>query len=284
MAPFFDESSWEDNSDESDDSLASATKPQHLLKLDGSTLLPTFAPGSGIGMTDDASIPPASTTASSSAPKGILRRADRPPLPNSSSDSAMQMPAHWPSTPPTRRSVSFPPHPVTEVRERERTHILDVPSLFYSAREIRQFKRDFREVIRKAQSRNSSPTEDTIASPTEKVAQSHDNSFWRSKVAGKWSLSSSRVAPQPEEDKSTLSCDQSIEQALEIDPLNDGSSISVVSGESSGGIFSSVFDVAREVAGVLNGAAAAPGSRSFYQSDNQSSLATTLVVDTLYIF
>ncbi|EJK62876.1 hypothetical protein THAOC_16496 [Thalassiosira oceanica] len=284
MAPFFDESSWED---ESDDSLASVTKPQHLLKLDGSTLLPTFAPGSGSCMTGNASTPSASTTTMCSAPKGILRRADRPSPPISSSDSAMQMPAHWPSTPPTRRSVSFPAQPVTEVRERERTNIIDVPSLFYSAREIRQFKRDFREVIRKARSRNTSPSEDTVATPTTPTenTQPHDNSFWRSKVAGRWSLSSSRVVPQPEEDKSALSSDQSIEQALDIDPLNDGSSIGLVSGELSGGMFSSVFDVAREVAGVLNGVTAAPSSRCFYQSDNLSSQsATTLIVDTLYIF
>lgn len=104
-------------------------------------------------------------------------------------------------------------------------------------------------------------------------------------MAGRWSLSSSRVVPQPEEDKSALSSDQSIEQALDIDPLNDGSSIGLVSGELSGGMFSSVFDVAREVAGVLNGVTAAPSSRCFYQSDNLSSQsATTLIVDTLYIF
>lgn len=283
MAPFFDESSWDDNSDDSNDSLVSVTKPQHLLKLDGSTMLPTFAPGSDIGMTDNVTAP-TTATASSLEPKGILRYANRTSPPTSSSDSAMQMPAHWPSTPPTPRSVSFPAHPVTEVRERERTHIEDVPTLFYSSRDIRQFKRDFRELIRKSRSRNSSPSEDAVASPTEKdVQQPHDNSFWRSKVAGRWSLSSSRVAPQPEEDESTLSDDQHIEQAIENDHLNDGSFIGSASGDSmlsSGGMFSSVFDVAREVAGVLNGVSS---SRCFYQSES-SQTATTLIVDTLYIF
>jgi len=191
-------------------------------------------------------------------------------------------PAHWPERRTARLSVTFLPGPllITSVHERPYTEYADLRRLYYSSREIRQFKRDFRDLITRKQKMKDREEKAEVHQP-------RDNSFWRSKVAGhQWSLCLSSVAPcelSPkcvvEEGSDGSSGQREESQENGFDPLNDGSSVApydptiASSAISGGGIFSSVLDVARDVANLMNTSA----------SGNHCPASSTLV-DTLYIF
>eukprot|EP00584_Thalassiosira_punctigera_P004828 CAMPEP_0172526482 /NCGR_PEP_ID=MMETSP1067-20121228/1404_1 /TAXON_ID=265564 ORGANISM="Thalassiosira punctigera, Strain Tpunct2005C2" /NCGR_SAMPLE_ID=MMETSP1067 /ASSEMBLY_ACC=CAM_ASM_000444 /LENGTH=298 /DNA_ID=CAMNT_0013310013 /DNA_START=49 /DNA_END=945 /DNA_ORIENTATION=+ len=236
-----------------------------------------------------------------SMPESILRRS-KYTVNNDSDDIA---PAHWPR--PRCHSVRFPSSSsvVTAVHTRPRTHILDVPSLYYSPHDTRRFKREYRQLLRSqtvARERMEWNSRQKVDHPQ------HDNSFWRSKVGRRWSFPSAAAAAATScknDNSPTASVTRRSHETNTWDPLNDGSVVSSIQPSShedddsdgsedeideiisppSSGMFSSVFDVAREAVSILNG----PSSRSYYQSHEPSSVrnpcTTSLhLVDTLYLF
>merc|ERR1719356_1138353 len=86
---------------------------------------------------------------SSSKPRGILRR-HTPSI--TSAEVAMETdsrPSHWPERKQAGPFVAFLPGPslVTSIHERPYTKYDDLPHLYYSSKEIRQFKHNFRKLI-----------------------------------------------------------------------------------------------------------------------------------------
>ncbi|KAL7554672.1 hypothetical protein ACHAWF_018172 [Thalassiosira exigua] len=240
-------------------------------------------------------------------PKGILRR---PRIHSHGSGPAaaeggrlkfLSFPSHWPRTSTT---VRFPPESsmVTATYTRPRTHILDVPHLFYSPEDIRQFKRQHRSKIR-AQNLSREKTElNGRTAPSERKdhgessgigfrrqpQQQHPNpSLWRSKIGGRWYGSSAAVRGEANNGAASCAAPErsDAEERSTWDPLNDGSDISSYnaydsdddeddcqsSSSSPPSLFSSVFDVAREAVSILNG----PSSRYYYQNDHHPSTTTS---------
>lgn len=250
-------------------------------------------------------------------PESILRRAKY----TITSDSiARIIPAHWPHH-GQRHSVQFPVATsiVTATHTRPRTHILDIPSLYYSPQDTRRFKREYKELLRsqigarKRMERNSrhkceiSGNNTAIESRSSRRQSQHDNSFWRSKVGRRWSGSPlASVTPCGSENQHAVILPVQSNKIDSRDSLYDGSAVlssslckdgdsgeieetnteAVISSFS--GIFSSVFDVAREAVAILNG----PSSRYNYQNHQHPTLSevnkpciTSLhLVDTLYLF
>mmetsp|Transcript_38978 Transcript_38978/g.81557 ORF Transcript_38978/g.81557 Transcript_38978/m.81557 type:complete len:322 (+) Transcript_38978:94-1059(+) len=230
---------------------------------------------------EETSSPPTTTM-----PESILRRAKYTSI-DEDNDNTFDSLSHGPQTQTMhRRSVHFPTSTsvVTDVRTRPFTHILDVPALFYSPQDTRRFKREYRKLLRsqiverermewnnREKVDNDSDGSTVLeASRSRQQPQQHDNSFWRSKVGRRWSSSPSSAGATSPDRKSDV-----------VDPLNDDSLVSSrsyrgdvshesddeitesTSSSSSPGIFSSVFDVAREAVSILNGP-----SRHYY-SDHQ---------------
>ena len=118
----------------------------------------------------------------------------------------------------------------------------------------------------------------------------HDNSFWRSKVGRKWSGGSNDNcdAVGGQEQSTVIPVSSSSYKDDNYDESEDVAE----SASSYTGIFSSVFDVAREAVSILNG----PSSR--YYSENRGAASKTgshhasktcsttslHLVDTLYLF
>lgn len=159
-------------------------------------------------------------------------------------DDGSSMPAHWPSTPRLIEDLSatttgsgvnsllssllgnnnnqqrtavvqFTSPLVSSTNTRPRTYILDIPNLYYSASDIKHFKREYRQLVhvqnvtRRSMELNSL---DTVAAAANNKngsgsgsggirlksgggrLQPHDNTFWRSKVGrrgGRFTSSSS---------------------------------------------------------------------------------------------
>lgn len=294
---------------------------------------------------------------SSRKPASILRRAKygNDATISDANDDIYTAPAHWPRS--HRPSVNFYSNPasdpectssiVSDTYTRPRTHVVDVPDLYYSPADVKRFKREYRTLLRsqnlararmEENSRRNAldnggsgsrdkngvgPCEnDAITTEANAMAPSccatHDNSFWRSKVGGRWSHSAS-TSSHP---ASTFTADEnstsyhpeknvytSGRQVDRSDPLDDGSYIEEVinddsddeekiSSESQVSFFSSVFDVAREAVSILNGpyhhhhhASQASNCHNSSFSSGTSSLSsrptcsTSLhLVDTLYLF
>lgn len=264
----------------------------------------------------------------SSTPESILRR---PKYSTADGDAdKFTALAHGPR-PQTihRRSVHFPPATsvVTSVRTRPRTHVLDVPSLYYSPEDTRRFKREYRQLLRSqtaARERMEWNSRQKLDGSSEDVGKrpqpQHDNSFWRSKVGRRWSSTATASNSDRKNGHTAAAPEQSDVVDSWNDPLNDGSVLSPTSSSPQDdnfddgsddeitesapssslytGLFSSVFDVAREAVSILNG----PSSRYYYQDRQHSDMAaesdlptsapqarkpcnTALhLVDTLYLF
>lgn len=154
------------------------------------------------------------------------------------------LPSHWPSQNDimNRPSAHFPPGDGVEaaVYFRPRTHILDVPHLYYSPQDIKRFKREYRQLVRVQAmardrlERNSLQQHGDGGGSIGMQAprQHHDNSFWRSKVTRRWSAPSTStpsVSPTASSPSPSSSCRaapfQCAEEEVdyEWDPLNDGS-------------------------------------------------------------
>jgi len=187
-------------------------------------------------------------------------------------------PPHWPKLQRVhfaderpRKISSSPPSVITAIYYRPRTPIADVSSLYYSALDVKNFKREFRALLRSQELARQrferlSPTADTtdtdVACPT---VQHHDNSFWRSKVS-RWSAQTKEVtsAATASDPPSSGGNEESNQYITDCDDDVD------YTPSSQGGIFSSVFDVAREAVSLLG---TSSSSAYYYQKDS-----------TLYLF
>lgn len=251
-------------------------------------------------------------------PKSIMRRAKE--TGNADIVHRNIIPCHWPRR-TTSSKVHFPSSLVTAIHTRPRTHLLDVRSLYYSSQDLRRFKHEYKQLLR-AQIRErasvNSKSDGDISS-----RQQHDNSFWRSKVGRKWhgSTAVSGTTNRENNKENNGRVIESPEKIVDIDPLNDGNTLSslssidddsinsdsdsdisetsTVSSTSSPGIFSSVFDSAREAVSILNGRHYHHGDQYSSCCDSASKTVNTAapqhahrqcrstslhVVDTLYLY
>lgn len=218
-------------------------------------------------------------------------------------DCPDSLPSHWPkkrlhvhfADGPRRAISSSPPSVVTAIYYRPRTHITDIPSLYYSAIDIKRFKREFRSLLRSqklARQRLQQNSEDRISSadegttfapstherPSTTTVQHHDNSFWRSKVS-RWSAQTKALAVASNLPPSSADGydEESNLYITDCDDVNDSLSHSNNEGSS---IFSSVFDVAREAVSIFG----TSSSSAYYQKDRAPQQSHHHLIDTLYLF
>ena len=230
-------------------------------------------------------------------PPSILRRRLQQQQRGSSSLSSSSLPPpHWPkrlrvhfADGPRRPISSSPPSVVTAIYYRPRTPVADVPSLYYSALDVKIFKREFRALLKSqklARQRLQQNSEERLSSSTNvsdaacsqvrtTTVQHRDNSFWRSKVS-RWSAQT-KTTPTTvsEEDTSSVGNGESNQCITDYDDEVHSPS----SGQ--GGIFSSVFDVAREAASIFG---TSSGSSSYYHKDRVPQQNQNHLIDTLYLF
>ncbi len=205
-------------------------------------------------------------------------------------------PPHWPrrqrvhfADGPRRTISSSPPSVVTAIYYRPRTPIADVSSLYYSALDVKNFKREFRALLRSqklarqrlqqnSEERLSSTDISDAAQSQERTTtvQHHDNSFWRSKVS-RWSAQTKATSAAVTEPPS--SCINKAPSSQINDDCEDD--VDSPSSSSQGGIFSSVFDVAREAASLFG---TSSGSSAYYQRDRAPQQNQNHLIDTLYLF
>eukprot|EP00984_Skeletonema_dohrnii_P012164 scaffold4908_cov103-Skeletonema_dohrnii-CCMP3373.AAC.4 len=191
-----------------------------------------------------------------------------------------EQPPHWPKRQrvhfvdePRRKISSSPPSVITAIYYRPRTPIADVSSLYYSALDVKNFKREFRALLRSQELTRqrferlslTADTTDDVACPT---VQHHGSSFWRSKVS-RWSAQAKEVTYASNASDPPLS-DGNEESNQYITDCDDDVDYSSIPPSSQGGIFSSVFDVAREAVSLLG---TSSSSAYYYQKDS-----------TLYLF
>jgi hypothetical protein len=235
------------------------------------------------------------TTPRKERPPSILRR----PLSSRQQEEgplSSSLPSHWPTASaaatitkrqrvhfadgPRRIISSSPPSVVTAIYYRPRTPISDVSSLYYSALDVKNFKREFRALLRSqklARQRLQHDSDERMSSTDTNrdttTVQHRDNSFWRSKVS-RWSAQTSATsATVLSVEKDDRESNQDITDSDDIidsvpPPDHEG-----------GGIFSSVFDVAREAVSLFG------TSSSYYQKERTpQQIQHHHLVDTLYLF
>ena len=208
-----------------------------------------------------------------SKPKSILRRRrladDSSTQQQGEQSSSSPVPSHWPTASAAtkhfrrrrvhfadglqRRLSSSPPSVVTAIYFRERTPLSDISLLYYSTLDIKNFKREFRALLRaqrltrERMGQNSEERITMTSSSTSSSAASADGGDVKEDT-------SSSCSDGPSRCNNTTTFESSRQG-------------------SSGGFFSSVFDV---VFGTSN-------SSSYYQKDKPTFHHHHLV-DTLYIF
>lgn len=168
------------------------------------------------------------------------------------------IPSHWPTY---RKRVHFvndhtdpsqSPPVVTSINYRPFTEESEISELYYTAAEFKQFKLEYRALL-KAQLRRKLANSEDVKNQGGLIPTS---SFWRSKVQGRF-VSSNSTNPRPKEEMEH--CSKS----------------------SNAGVFSSVFDVAKGAVSVFSG-----GSNyySYYQNAPMSPKRQQqqLLVDILY--
>eukprot|EP00574_Skeletonema_japonicum_P008301 CAMPEP_0201717880 /NCGR_PEP_ID=MMETSP0593-20130828/3546_1 /ASSEMBLY_ACC=CAM_ASM_000672 /TAXON_ID=267983 /ORGANISM="Skeletonema japonicum, Strain CCMP2506" /LENGTH=289 /DNA_ID=CAMNT_0048208055 /DNA_START=48 /DNA_END=917 /DNA_ORIENTATION=- len=227
-------------------------------------------------------------------PPSILRRRLSPAQQQASLSSP---PSHWPKRQrvdfadgPRRTISASPPSVVTAIYYRPRTPVADIPSLYYSALDVKNFKREFRALLRSqklARQRLQQNSEERLSS-TDNISdaahsqertttvQHHDNSFWRSKVS-RWSAQTKATSAAVADPSS--SCINRASSQINDDCDDDVDSPS----SAQGGIFSSVFDVAREAASLF-GTSSSGSSSAYYQKDRAPQQNQIHLIDTLYLF
>jgi len=220
-------------------------------------------------------------------PPSILRYRLRP-------RQQQEQPPHWPkrqrvhfADEPRRKISSSPPSVITAIYYRPRTPIADISSLYYSALDVKNFKREFRALLRSqklARQRferlsSTDTTDADAACPKERTStvQHHDNSFWRSKIS-RWSAQTREVTSATVSDPPSSGGNEESNQCItDCDDDIDSS----ISPPGQGGIFSSVFDVALEAASLLG---TSSSSAYYYQKDRAPQQSQHSLIDTLYLF
>lgn len=134
-----------------------------------------------------------------------------------------------------RPSVQFATSIVASTTYRPYTPLSEVPTLYYSGADFAQFKREYRVLVNAQRERKARLAGDSNTSG----GLMKDSSFWRNKAHGRYDASNGSL--------SQSSCSQ-----------REHSS-------SSSGIFSSVFDVAREAVSIFSNGAQST-NYSYYQS------------------
>ena len=199
---------------------------------------------------------------SSPTPKSILRESKLSSTTTSASSTISSI--LWSSGP----TVSFSRKLVTGCAWRPKTHICDIPRLYYSSQDIKQFKREYRQLVRVQSLTRERMLENSQKTVEEKQQQSDgdDNMNFRS--------NSSTTAQHQ-----TQSIGQSIGTVYADTPASPAPT---------GGIFSSVYDVASSL---LNGTPSSyyTGSSSDSSSPRRDTerprrLSVDHFVDTLYLF
>ena len=199
------------------------------------------------------------TIASSPTPKSILRESKLSSTTTSASSTISSI--LWSSGP----TVSFSRKLVTSRHTRPKTHVLDIPRLYYSSQDIKQFKREYRQLVRVqslTRERMLENSQKTAEEQQQQQSDGDDNMNFRS-------------------NSSTTAQHQT----------------HVTSPATTGGIFSSVYDVASQAVSLLNGSTPSSyysGSSSDSSSPRRDSSAaerprrlsvtSTHFVDTLYLF
>ena len=225
-------------------------------------------------------------TPSKELPPSILRRPLCPTQQQQEGPSSLSsLPPHWPKRQrvhfadgPRRPISSSPPSVITAIYYRPRTPVADVPSLYYSALDVKNFKREFRALLKSqklARQRLQQNSEERVTEQvrTTTTVQHRDNSFWRSKVS-RWSAQTKPTSAAVSDDMSSGGNGESSNQC--ITDCDD----EVHSPSGPGGIFSSVFDVAREAASLFG----TSSSSSYYHKDRAPQQNQNHLIDTLYLF
>ena len=164
------------------------------------------------------------TVTSSPTPKSILRESKLSSTTTSASSTISSI--LWSSGP----TVSFSRKLVTSRHTRPKTHVLDIPRLYYSSQDIKQFKREYRQLVRVqslTRERMLENSQRTVEEQQQQQSDGGDNMNFRS-------------------NSSTTAQHQT--QSWEFN-----SDTSVTSPAPTGGIFSSVYDVASQAVSLLNG-------------------------------
>eukprot|EP00986_Skeletonema_menzelii_P008304 scaffold3452_cov130-Skeletonema_menzelii.AAC.3 len=229
-------------------------------------------------------------------PPSILRRRLCPTQQQQQEGHSLSsLPSHWPKRQrvhfadgPRRPISSSPPSVITAIYYRPRTPVADVPSLYYSALDVKNFKREFRALLKSqklARQRLQQNSEERLSSTTDvshaacpqgrttTTVHHRDNSFWRSKVS-RWSAQTKPTSATVSDDLSSGGNGESTNQC--ITDYDD----EVHSPSGPGGIFSSVFDVAREAASLFG----TSGSSTYYHKDRAPQQNQNHLIDTLYLF
>ena len=160
------------------------------------------------------------TITSSPTPKSILRESKLSSTTTSASSTISSI--LWSSGP----TVSFSRKLVTSRHTRARTHVLDIPRLYYSSQDIKQFKREYRQLVRVQSLTREHMLENsqkTVEEQQQQQSDGDDNMNFRS---------NSSTTTQ--------------HQTQSWDPLNGGTVYAdtpATSPAPTGGIFSSVYDV-----------------------------------------
>lgn len=174
-------------------------------------------------------------------------------------------PQHWPTDRPSVHFIdelinqtSQPPHttPVTSLMYRPYTEVSELSNLYYTSVDFDQFKREYRALLKAQRRRKMGKTDD----PRKDELSMKKSSFWRSKVHGRFYDPSNGTFSQPAEEEKEYR-----------------------SSSSSAGLFSSVFDVAKEAVSIFSGSS----NYSYYQNQTSPPSKTRqqqqqLLVDTLY--
>lgn len=226
------------------------------------------------------------TTSSRQLPPSILRRRFCPGQ-QEEGVTETTLPSHWPkglrvhwADGPRRPLSSSPPSVVTAIYTRPRTLPTDVSALYYSALDVKNFKREFRALLRSqklAKQRLQQNSEQRFSEErTTTTLQHRDNSFWRSKVS-RWSAqtkATSTVSDSPASDYDEESLYSTDDEAVD----------SMSQSHEGGGIFSSVFDVAREAVSIFGTSSTSTSSSSAYYQKDRAPQHHHHLIDTLYLF
>ena len=223
-----------------------------------------------------------------SKPKSILRRRSNEADSANNTTTPTNMPSHWPFTSLlSSKKVHFPPNDVvTAIRTRPRTHILDIPTLYYSPQEVKKFKREYRSLSRAQNLARERMEQNSRAKINymniAKVATPHDNTYWRNKAGGRIGSTQS-TQPIVRQEQQTPALHENDDDYDEIYAESRRSS-DVRAPVTGGGIFSSVYDVAREAVSILNGPSRPYGASSSNHTVNRQCNTSLHLVDTLYLF
>lgn len=164
--------------------------------------------------------------------------------------------SHW----PTLRRVHFiddhsTESVVTGTIYRDYTEYAEVSNYYYTAADFDQFKREYRSLL-KAQRRRKQGMQVSADEAKNNGGLIKNSSFWRSKAHGRFYDPSNGTFSQPEKEQ--------------------------ISTSSNAGVFSSVFDVAKEAVSLFSGSS----NYSYYQNQasphSKARQQQQLLVDTLY--